>query len=578
MTTPPSPDYRDKKEIGPLRRLRKRRDARRAKFLLLPKLSGADVELSNFFLGAADTYSTGYEASRALLREIDGLSDDAAPENDSALDESTNQSQDDPGEDTDEPSGYYSQDWGRRWLTSNGGCAYIDLNHLELCISEVISAYDHVASWHAMLRIARRALRRANAKLPKGKKIVVLVNNSDGLGQAYGSHTNFALTSRAWKNLFIRRLHYLMYLASYQASSIIFTGQGKVGSENGQEHVPYQIASRADFFERLVASHTTFSRPICNSRDEALTGSSHGRDIPIRRYHCIFYDNSLNYGSCLLKVGVMQMILAGQIEMERINPGLILEDPVHATIAFSHDPDLRIRMRTADGSKYTAVEHQLLISEELRAPVEEGLLNNVIPHVAKIYDLYRDTLEKLHAGDLDSLKGRLDWVLKRHILEQTVSENAELTFESPQIKHLDHLYSSLDPEEGLFWAYDDAGIVEKHVTDDHIRRLTNEPPDNTRAWLRAMLLRKAKPEEIRRVNWDEISFYKGAKRFWSDSVDIDLSNPLESTKAQYGKVMDSSASLEDALANLEAHANRKRNTSKSKPKSDMAADAAGPQA
>ena len=49
-----------------------------------------------------------------------------------------------------------SQDWGRRFLTSNGGCVYIDLNHLELCLPEVLSAADFVAAWHAMLLVARR--------------------------------------------------------------------------------------------------------------------------------------------------------------------------------------------------------------------------------------------------------------------------------------------------------------------------------------------------------------------------------------------------------------------------------------
>ena len=93
------------------------------------------------------------------------------------------------------------QDWGRKYLPANGGCAYIDLNHLELCLPEVTSAFDHIACWHAMLRIARRALVAANEKMPEGKQIQALVNNSDGRGNSYGSHLNFLLTRRAWKAL-----------------------------------------------------------------------------------------------------------------------------------------------------------------------------------------------------------------------------------------------------------------------------------------------------------------------------------------------------------------------------------------
>ena len=39
----------------------------------LPKLCGADVEWGNFILGVDRQFGTGPEASRALLREINGL-------------------------------------------------------------------------------------------------------------------------------------------------------------------------------------------------------------------------------------------------------------------------------------------------------------------------------------------------------------------------------------------------------------------------------------------------------------------------------------------------------------------------
>ncbi len=39
----------------------------------LPKLCGADIELGNFIAGTDKAGGTGYEASRALLAEIEGL-------------------------------------------------------------------------------------------------------------------------------------------------------------------------------------------------------------------------------------------------------------------------------------------------------------------------------------------------------------------------------------------------------------------------------------------------------------------------------------------------------------------------
>ena len=110
---------------------------------------------------------------------------------------------------------------------------------------------------------------RANAKARHGR-IQVLVNNSDGLGNSYGSHLNFLLSRDAWENIFHRKPHQLAYLASYQASSIVVAGQGKVGAENDAPAAAYQISQRADFFETLTGGQTTFDRPLVNSRDEAL--------------------------------------------------------------------------------------------------------------------------------------------------------------------------------------------------------------------------------------------------------------------------------------------------------------------
>jgi hypothetical protein len=156
----------------------------------------------------------------------------------------------------------------------HGGCVYIDLDHLELCLPEVLSAYDHVACWHAMLRLGQQTVAAANARRPVERRITVLVNNSDGHGQSYGSHLNFLLTRRAWDELVHRKLHHQAYLAAFQVSSIVLTGQGKVGSENGTPGVDYQIAQRADFIETLTGIQTTYRRPLINTRDEALCGAA----------------------------------------------------------------------------------------------------------------------------------------------------------------------------------------------------------------------------------------------------------------------------------------------------------------
>jgi hypothetical protein len=518
----------------------------------VPILCSADIELGNLVEGLDSARGTGYEASRALLREID------APYTD----------RDDYGFGAARSAGghrhasggrgdaYNPQDWGRKYLSSNGGCFYIDLDHLECCLPEVISAHDHVAAWHAMLRIARQALEAANAKLPAGQTIHVLVNNSDGQGNAYGSHLNFLITRRAWDNIFDRKLHHLLYLAAFQASSIVCTGQGKVGAENGMPGVAFQLSQRADFFETLTGIQTTYRRPIINSRDEPLCGepARHAAPLPragLARLHCIFFDNTLCHGSSLLKVGTMQMVLA-LLEAERVNPNLLLDDPVDAVVRWSHDPTLQARARMASGKELTAVEVQLLFLEEAQQFAAAGGYDEIVPRADEILALWEDTLSKLRAADITALALRLDWVLKLRILHRALLQRPDLTWASAEMKHLDHLYSSLDPTQGLYWVYEKLGVVEQLVSDAHIERFVHAPPEDTRAWTRAMLLRLAGREGVTDVDWDRITFRKTRRGHWPAYRTLRLDNPLGFTRATTEAAMQQAASLDDLLDALQA--------------------------
>jgi len=501
----------------------------------LPKLCGADIELGNFILGRGRPGGSVREASQALLREID------APY---ARTEAARAG-----------TAYNPQDWGRKYLSSNGSCAYIDLDHLELALPEVLSAYDHVAAWHAMLRVTQRALAAANAKLPSDQTLYALANNSDGRDHAYGSHLNFLVTRRAWDDIFERRMHHLLVLAAFQVSSIVMTGAGKVGAENGRPDVAYQLSQRADFFETVVGPETTHHRPIVNSRDEPLCGPWTAALTPetpsasMARLHCIFFDSTLCHGSSLLRVGPMQLLL-GLLEADLVNPELILDDPVAAVVTWSHDPTLAARVRMASGARLTAVELQLRFLEDAQRFAATGGFNGLVPHADKILALWEDTLARLHAGDVAGLASRLDWALKLHILERALASRPGLTWTDTAIKHLDHLYASVDPETGLYWAYERAGAVERLVSDAEIEKLVHEPPEDTRAWGRANLLRIG-AGQVQDVDWDRIRFRQGGG-YWPTLRTIALDDPLGFTRAAIEPVIEAAGSLDDVLDALGA--------------------------
>lgn len=533
----------------------------------VPKLVGADVELGNFVIGVDQQGGTGAIASRALLREIEGLPRTAPAAWAGARYDDRENSEATCGSGyvyrsgsrhlANHAGGYDVQDWGRKFLPM-GSCAYIDLDHLEVCPMETLTARDHLASWYAMLRVARKALAAANARQPAGRRIQVLVNNSDGAGNSYGSHLNLLTTRRAWDNIFHRRLQFLLYLASFQVSSIVFTGQGKVGSENGRPPVTFQLSQRADFLETLAAPWTTYRRPIVNSRDEALCGTRWGASgrhdeaaENLARLHVIFFDSTLCHVASFLRVGVMQVVLS-MIEAERIDRDLILDDPLEAVVGWSHDPTLRATARTESGRDLTAVELQWLFLEQAKRFVADGGCEGTVPEVNEIMALWESTLTLLETRDLEKLARRVDWALKLSILERALGQRPRLTWTSPEIKHLDLVYASLDATEGLYWAYERGGFVERLVSDEHIDRLGHEPVADTRAWARTMLLRRAGPDAVDDVTWDRVRLRIRGRTGWTTSRTVDFANPLAWTRRETEPIFEHAADLDEILDGLEA--------------------------
>jgi proteasome accessory factor A len=506
----------------------------------VPKICGADIELGNFVLGEPSDRS-GAEASQILLAEIRRL---------------VRTVPDARGRwrgprETRDP-----QDWARSHLTSCGGCTYIDLDHLELCLPEVRSAWDHVAAWHAMLRLTQAALAAANAGREEGQRVVALVNNGDGLN-SWGSHLNFLMSRRAWTELMHRKPHYLAWLASFQISAIVYTGQGRVGNNDDDPAAPFQISQRADFLETLAAPQTTFRRPVVNTRDEPLCGGGAwsrdgGREdaLDLARLHVIFFDSALAQVPCLLRVGVMQIALA-MLERGLVRADLALDDPLAAVRLYSRDPGLDARAPLVSGQEVTAVELQRCFLYDAERFVADGGCEGVVPRAAEIVAVWRETLDLLERRDWPALARRLDWVLKLSLLERVLRQRPELDWSAPDLRHLDQLYGSLDPQTGLFWSFAERGVVDRVVNEAEIERLTREPPHDTRAWGRTMLLRAA-GDAVEGVDWDTLRFATPGEDGWTESWRLDLGSPLDATRELMGPSLAGAPTLRQTLRALGA--------------------------
>jgi proteasome accessory factor A len=456
------------------------------------KLLGADFELANAIETKGPYGTNPYDAARRLLAEI-------------------------PGYPQGSVWGGTMIEWGRRFLSGNGGSAYIDSDHLEINLPEHTHAADHAAQVHAGLRIARRAQEAAAAKLRKGERLNVLASVSDGQ-RSWGHHLNVMVKRTLFDDVFARKPHLAGFLATHLATATLYTGQGQVGAGNERPACDYQLAQRPDWFEELMGLQTTYRRPLLNTRDEPHAGGG------LARMHIIFFDNVLCPVANYLKAGTTQLVLA-LMEAGWADPMLALDDPLDAGWTVSRDLSLRQPLTLVGrGRKATAVEVQQRLAELAGEFVASGEAERCVPGAATIVACWRETLERLARRDLAALAPRCDWALKLLILDRQRGRRG-LSWSAAELKCLDLRYASLDPQEGLFFQLAAAGHVEAMPSDERIERFVQEPPDETRAYLRAHLLRRL-GEDVADMSWDRIRLRVAGENYWTPGLWLGMPDPL----------------------------------------------------
>src|ERR671910_1559332 len=174
-------------------------------------------------------------------------------------------------------------------VLTNGARYYVDHAHPEIAVPEVADALEAVRWDRAAEEIVRRSMVHASAKLSATAQgpaeVIVHKNNSDGKGNSYGCHENYLMARETPFGRIVAQV------TPHFVTRQVFCGAGKVGCELAgvaNDHVPYQLSQRADFFEEEVGLETTLKRPIVNTRDEP-----HADAQKYRRFHVIVGDANL---------------------------------------------------------------------------------------------------------------------------------------------------------------------------------------------------------------------------------------------------------------------------------------------
>ncbi|MGZ8755791.1 MAG: proteasome accessory factor PafA2 family protein, partial [Acidimicrobiia bacterium] len=278
-------------------------------------------------------------------------------------------------------------------VLSNGARLYVDHAHPEYSTPECFDPLEAALHDKAGERVMAKAGLAAGALLEAGQRMGLYKNNSDGKGNSYGTHENYLLSRE------LPFANVIDYFTTFLVSRQIFTGSGKVGSENGRPAVPFQLSQRADFFEERVGLETTLKRPIINTRDEP-----HGDPTKDRRLHVIIGDANLSEIQTFVKLGTASLFLAA-LEDGALPDPVALQDPVQATWQVSHDVDLRLPLMLADGGSATALELSWQYLEWLTKYAEQVQPDPIYERVLSLWEGILTDLET----DPGRLADRLDW-------------------------------------------------------------------------------------------------------------------------------------------------------------------------
>jgi proteasome accessory factor A len=380
----------------------------------------------------------------------------------------------------------------------NGARLYIDAvgSHLEYATAECRQLKDLVANDRAGHRHIVRALR----ELELDDAISVYNNSVDHFGgHTFGCHENYLVRG---DDDFLNTSVQMLY--PFLVTRQIFAGVGRVGGHiltaGGQrpsyqdvmdnpvdfiwvshvytvipdDRVHFQLSQRADHIIKTIASRVRFNRALINPKWEHFY-SHEG----MTRLHLLFGESNQNEFAYALKIGTTVLVLR-MLEDHIVPPTLTLARPLEALRDVSRDPTYKWVVVLSDGTTIGAVDLQrqyLQLAQAYRG--ESAQTDWVLDNWQEILDgLEKDPLE---LGD------RIDWVAKRHIVEQYRAEEG-LEWGDDALHSVDLEYHNIDPDKSLFYAWQEMGNTRRTLDEFDITMAMTDPPQDTRAKGRSKLV------------------------------------------------------------------------------------------
>ena len=363
-------------------------------------------------------------------------------------------------------------------ITANGGRIYKDMGHVEFCTPETSNPVARTAYIEAMKRYCFRE--RYAHKL--------YCHSVDGCGNTFGgSHENWFTCAfrRDWPRLI-----------PFLIARTLIAGSGNWIKLNGTP--TYEISQRARFIVSDVSEDTTCNRGIINTRPEPLSEVK-GWD----RMHVIYSEPTMCEVATFLKIGLMSLV----VELMEIHALPSIKYDQEKAVSDLHRISLKMGGWFLDGvTKGPKGAAELLGCYVARARELFWGRDEVTNAVIVVAE---DTLERLALNPMKFLFGRLDWVTKYEVLRLVLEEFPDhIKDEFEWLRSQDMEWHNLNPADGLYYGLRQTRQVERIVSDELIAEAMEEPPADTRAFVRGktqqLLKMEGRGRELHNCAWEDL--------------------------------------------------------------------------
>ncbi|MDD6373632.1 MAG: proteasome accessory factor PafA2 family protein [Bifidobacteriaceae bacterium] len=366
----------------------------------------------------------------------------------------------------------------------NGSRLYIDVgSHPEYATAEARTPIDALRmdaagelTMHRMAADAQTVLRR---EYGPHATVHVYKNNVDSAGHSFGCHENYLVRRDIPLDMLGRE--FVPFLVTRQ----LYAGAGTWDADGN-----FQLSQRADFLDDAISSATTRSRPMINTRDEALADSD-----DYRRLHVILGDSNRSQIATWMKVTTAHLVLcvieyAVHHGMATGFEGMELADAGAAMKAVSRDRTGMAPLALAGGGTKCALEIQNTYLRVVDRFVREHG-DDLALHMAdapECLELWAKALDAVHFDNLTELSTWVDWAAKLRFVDSLRIRHPDVSM--AKIRQFDLDYH--DVANGrLYDSLVSHGQLHKMLVDSDVEKATVTPPSDTRAALRGAFVAKA---------------------------------------------------------------------------------------